>query len=191
MGLRGAHTRRLSRARAVLTRLVSPFFFLRRWQVRVRAVNSKGASDWRTLAFSTKQAPSKSEDGEWAGGNGPGYLWKQSLKTDGLHVIVGPLPVGTKAKQLEVNVMPTHFGVKLNGSGLVGGEFFGSVSAEDVEWELKDISGGGGREMHLMLTKLGKTAGDGKLWEQLIKGDPEVDTSGLKRVEKSIFQGGI
>ena len=30
----------------------------------------------------------------------------QSLKTDGLHVIIGPLPAGTKAKQLEVTVMP-------------------------------------------------------------------------------------
>ena len=160
------------------------------YEVRVRAVNSKGASEWRTLEFSTKQAPTKSDDGEWAGGIGPGYTWMQSLKTDGLHVIIGPLPAGTKAKQLEVTVMPTHFAVNgnfaLNGNIVVSGEFFGQVYPEDFEWELKDIKGGAGREMHILFTKFGKTAGDGALWSQLIKGHPEVDTSGLKRVEKDI-----
>ena len=43
------------------------------YEVRMRAVNSKGASAWVSAAFTTKQLPVKSDDGEWAGGSGDGY----------------------------------------------------------------------------------------------------------------------
>jgi len=157
------------------------------YEARVRAVNSKGASEWRTVEFATKQAPVKSEDGQRAGGYGPGYTWQQNLKDDALHVTIGPLPAGTKAKTLEVTVMPTHITAKRLGAELLSGDFFGNVSSEDVEWELKDVPGGDGtRELHVTLTKTGKTAGTGPFWPQLLKGHPEVDVSGLKRVEKDL-----
>ena len=160
------------------------------YEVRVRAVNSKGASDWRTLCFTTKQQPLKSADGERAGGHGPGYSWSQNLKDDSMSVTIG-LPSGTRAKQLEVAVMPTTLSVRLalpkGDEVLLSGDLFGSVSSEDVEWELQDTPGGGGaRELHLQLTKTGKSAGNGPFWPHLIKGHPEIDVSGLKRMEKDL-----
>ena len=51
-----------------------------------------------------------------------------------------------------------------------------SPSSRSVEWEIKDVIGGGGtRELHIALTKTGKTAGSGPLWPQLLKGHPEID----------------
>jgi len=157
------------------------------YEVRVRAVNTKGASDWREIAFTTKQAPLL-QDNEKAGGVGPGYTWQQSLRDDAVYVTVGPLPAGTRAKQLEVTVMPTTLSIRfIGGEALLSGELFGTVSAEEVEWELRDIPGAKGpRELQLQLAKTGKTAGQGPLWPQLLKAHPEVDVSGLKRVEKDL-----
>ena len=107
------------------------------YEVRVRAVNSKGASEWRDLRFRTKQDPTKSDDGERAGGYGPAgadgrsYTWLQSLKDDSVCVTLGPLPAGTRAKQIAVGVMPTHLTVRLDGADALVGDFFGSVSAEE------------------------------------------------------------
>merc|ERR1719482_1499031 len=72
-------------------------------------------------------------------------------------------------------MMPTHMRVKLDGQLLLAGELFGTVDAEEVEWEL-----------NLQLSKTGKSAGTGPLWPQLCKEHPEVDVSGLKRKEKDI-----
>jgi hypothetical protein len=87
----------------------------------------------------------------------------------------------------QVNVMPTHVTVSRLGEVELSGELFGTVSAEEFEWELKDIPGGGGpRELHLTMTKTGKSAGSGPLWPQLLKKGPEVDMAGVKRVEKDL-----
>lgn len=125
---------------------------------------------------------------------GPGYTWQQSLKDETISVVVGPLPAGTRAKQLSVAVMPTTLKVLLESGGskapLVQGELFDKVDAEDVEWELRDAAEGGkgARELVLQLTKKGgKSIGsNGPLWPQLLTNGPEVDVSGLKRVEKDM-----
>lgn len=164
------------------------------YEVRVRAVNSKGPSEWITHAFATKQAPIKDDGRERAGGVAPGYLWLQSLKDDSLSATFGPLPAGTRAKQLEVSVMPTTIKVKLQGAAapLLDGEFFGTVDSEDVEWELQDAAKAGipgARELVIHLTKTHKQpagVSTPPLWPSLVKGHPEIDVTLLKRVEKSM-----
>lgn len=155
------------------------------YDVRVRAVNSKGASEWRECAFTTKDQPKLSADGERAGGAGPGYTWAQHLKDESLVVTLGALPSSTRGKQLDVKVLPGSLEVRRDGEVLLSGELFAGVKHEDVEWELADASGsGGGRELQISLVKSGKPGGP--FWPHLIKGHPEIDISTLKRKEKDI-----
>ena len=155
------------------------------YDVRVRAVNTKGASEWRECAFTTKDQPVLSADGERAGGAGPGYTWAQHLKDESLLVTLGGLPSSTRGKQLEVKVLPGSLEVRREGSVLLSGELFGGVRHEEVEWELTDASGkSGGRELSISLIKSGKPGGP--FWPHLLKGHPEIDVSTLKRKEKDI-----
>lgn len=168
--------------------LLKPLHDDTQYDVRVRAVNTKGHSEWRSCSFATKQKPVASEDGERSGGSGPGYTWSQHLKDESVVVIVGPLPPSTRAKQLDVKLTPTAVSVKLDGASLLSGELFASVQPDEIEWELKDAPSGGGssggRELHLTLLKGGKPGGP--FWPQLVKGHPEVDVSSLKRKEKDL-----
>lgn len=96
--------------------------------MRVRAVNSKGESDWVSHAFRTKQA---AVDG---GGTGPlvppdsgMYKWKQHTKDDTVTVVI-PVPEGTRGKQVGVHVMPTTLKVTLLSEVILEGTFHGAVS---------------------------------------------------------------
>ena len=80
----------------------------------MRAVNSKGESEWVVVAFRTKQAH------VGGGGSGPGYTWTQHTKDDTLAVTV-PVPEGTRGKQVGVHVMPTTLQVSLLGEVAVEG----------------------------------------------------------------------
>ena len=154
------------------------------YDAKIRAVNSKGASDWIHCSFITKQRPTKSDDGERAGAEGPGYTWQQHLKGESLHVTIGPLPAGTRAKMLDVKVAPTTLRIALNGTVLVEGDFFAPVASDDTEWELGDKADSKERELLLTLLKAGEKGGP--FWPSLLKGHPEMDVSGLKRKEKDL-----
>jgi len=145
------------------------------YEARVRAVNSRGASDWVTVGFHTKQT---AVDG---GGSGPGYTWKQHTKDDTLTLVV-PVPAGTRGKQVGVHVMPTTLKLTLNDEPLVEGGLFGTVKSSDIEWEMVE-EGGGGKQVVLTLAKTEK---DKPFWPQLISGHPEVDVRGLKRDPKEL-----
>merc|ERR1711907_629108 len=90
----------------------------------------------------------------------------------------------------------TKISAKMTGEAepLLSGDLFGTVSSEEAEWEIKDIPKAslgegvpnGSRELLIVLTKTGKSAGQGPLWPHLIRSDPEVDLAGVKRVEKDI-----
>ena len=174
--------------------LLKPLVAGTEYDARVRALNTRGHSEWREYAFATKDQPVLSADGERAGGVGPGYTWAQHLKDESIVLTVGPLPASTRGKQLDVKVLPTTLEVRHNDVAVVSGELFGSVQPEEVEWELADASraGSGGkagsdgaaRELHITLLKGGKPGGP--FWPQLIKGHPEIDISTLKRKEKDL-----
>ena len=156
------------------------------YDCRVRAGNTKGHSEWRECAFTTKQLPVFTEEGMRAGGVGPGYRWAQHLKDESLLVHVGPLPAGTRAKQLEVKALPSSLRVALSGNStpLLSGELHAPITADEMEWELVDLAGSSERELQLSLTKAGKPGGP--LWPCLLKDGPEIDTARLKRKEKDL-----
>ena len=168
------------------------------YEVRVRATNSKGSSDWKTASFVTKQKPllvdaaANSGVGGMAGGSGPGYKWMQSLKDQGLHVTIGPLPAHTKARHIDVSFRPGRLAVSAFGQSLLDGELHAAIQPDECSWELKDEPGDGtGRELHVQMLKFvdlaSKKGGDKEpLWPMLVKGHPEVDTSTVKREDKSI-----
>jgi hypothetical protein len=144
-----------------------------------------GESPWRHCTFTTKQLPIKSAGGERAGGEGAGYQWAQHLKDESILVTVGPLPAGTRAKQLDVKVMPTSVRIALADQELLAGDFFAPISPSETEWELQDCEAGG-RELHLTIVKAGTPGQTGPLWASLLKGHLEIDVSGLKRKEKDL-----
>ncbi|KAL3896849.1 MAG: hypothetical protein SGPRY_013180 [Prymnesium sp.] len=96
------------------------------YEARVRAVNSKGESDWISHAFRTKQAAVE------GGGTGPlapeseVYQWKQHTKDETLTVLV-PVPAETRGKQLAVHVMPTTLRITLCSDVLLEGTFHAPV----------------------------------------------------------------
>lgn len=141
------------------------------YEARVRAVNSKGASDWVGTSFRTKQKPVISEDEDWAGGVGPKYTWGNHRKLNTLQLLV-PLPAGTRAKQLKVHVRPTALSVSMGATELMNGEFYANVSPDETDWELRDAADGA-RELVMVFVKADKKS-DAPFWPQLLKSTPEV-----------------
>ena len=150
---------------------------------RVRARNSAGASPWVEHAFRTKQKP------VGHGGVGAGYSWDQSDKSGELKLRFA-LPAGTRAKQLSVAPKPTSLAVKLDGSSLLEGELFGAIEPDETEWELTAAEGGGdGKVLALTLFKrAGTRSRDGPFWPCVVKGEPEIDVTGLKRHQKTMSE---
>jgi len=165
--------------------VLAPLHHSTQYEARVRAVNSKGASEWRSVGFTTKQKPTLIDDGTRALARGDGYTWAQHLKDESIVVSIGPLPSSTRAKQLEVKVMPTSLRVARMGTILVSGDFYAPVESEETEWELRDSSADGeARELTLTLVKAGKKGGP--FWPSLLRSELELDVSSLKRVEKDL-----
>ena len=158
------------------------------YEVRVRAHNSKGRSEWCVARFHSKQQPNGG-----GGGSGPGYSWAQGGKKGEEVTVHVALPAGTRAKQLSVTVMPTNLSITLQPSAggdpqlLLAGELFAAVRADDIEWELVEVGGeaggeaggpGGGKQLKLLLLKKDL---QGPFWACLVRGHPEVETNAMKK----------
>jgi len=144
------------------------------YEARVRAVNSKGASEWATVSFHTKQ------EAKEGGGSGPGYYWKQGIKEENVTILI-PVPPDTRAKQLEVAIQPTRLRIALLGKPLIEGKLFDTVKSDDVEWELGDVSGK--KTLSVVLLKAEK---EKPFWPNVVVGHPEVDVKPLKRKQKDL-----
>ena len=76
---------------------------------------------------------------------------------------------------------------------LLEGELFAAVRADEVEWEVVDAEAGaggeaggaGGKQLKLSLLK---KEPQGPFWPCLVRGHPEVETSGMKREPMSTEQ---
>merc|ERR1719291_1155397 len=149
--------------------------------MRVRAVNSKGQSEWCEGRFRTKQVAVGN------GGSGPGYVWSQSTDDDCDLLVKVPVPQGTRARQLKVVVKKESLDISLNGQAVVVGQLFNTVKPDDVEWELID-----GCELQITLLKdFTGSASPVYIWPCLLRGHPQVDVSGIKRKGgDSSFAGG-
>ena len=92
----------------------------------------------------------------------------------------------------EGSVAPTRtsLAVKLDGSSLLEGELFGAIEPDETEWELTAAEGGGdGKVLALTLFKrAGTRSRDGCSGRRVVKGEPEIDVTGLKRHQKSMSE---
>mmetsp|Transcript_23846 Transcript_23846/g.39426 ORF Transcript_23846/g.39426 Transcript_23846/m.39426 type:complete len:360 (+) Transcript_23846:51-1130(+) len=138
--------------------------------VRVRAGNAKGRSGWAVNHFRTKQVP---VDG---GGCGPNYKWTQASSGKGELTLKVPLPPGTRARQISVKVKRAHIEILLDGHALIVGALFGSVQADETEWEVSEQ-----KELQVTLFKDKEGSLPIDFWPCVVLGHPEIEVSGLKK----------
>ena len=129
--------------------------------IRVRCVNSAGASAWIEVDVSTCQVPincggtgplsggggGRGGDGDEGTGDGDGdgdrmrrYTWDQTPT----HVeICIPAPATLTPKQVKVKVKPRHIEVLMDGKAVFAGKLPKEVLCQedgDFEWELRDAT---------------------------------------------------
>ena len=98
------------------------------------------------------------------------YRWVQSLQD--LQVCI-PVPAGTKAKHLVIDIKKTKLVAKIGGKEpILDGELWASVKMEDCFWSVEDDAESGGRLVTITLTKDNQM----EWWRCVIKGEPEINT---------------
>lgn len=100
------------------------------------------------------------------GGATDRYVWTQQLAEVAINV---PVPVGTRSRDLSVDIGKKRLRVALKGGAtLVEGELYKPIKVDDSFWTLED-----GREVVISLQKENGM----EWWKCAIAGDPEIDTS--------------
>jgi len=98
------------------------------------------------------------------------YRWVQSLQD--LQVMV-PVPKGTKAKQLVIDIKKTKLLCKIGGqTPILEGDLFADVKTEDCFWSVEDDAESGGRLVSVTLTKMNQM----EWWKCVVKGELEINT---------------
>eukprot|EP00668_Euglena_longa_P000447 GGOE01000569.1.p1 GENE.GGOE01000569.1~~GGOE01000569.1.p1 ORF type:complete len:327 (-),score=90.27 GGOE01000569.1:323-1264(-) len=125
----------------------------------------------------TKDAPPKQEaekdEGEEGkgskpnagnGGDGPGYVWSQTLQDLEIRI---PIGMKVKSRDLDVSIQATKLKVGLKRADpIVDGELFAKVKVEDVFWTVED-----GDTVVVHLTKCNQM----EWWKSVIKGHVEIN----------------
>jgi len=123
------------------------------------------------------EAPAAEDSGEGTGlvplhnGYDHGtYRWTQSLQDLAVYV---PVPAGTKAKQLVIDIKKQHLTVQVAGKeAVLKGEMPQTVKVEDCFWSIEDDPKGAGRLVSITLTKMNQM----EWWKHVLKGEPEINT---------------
>lgn len=123
------------------------------------------------------EAPAADDNGEGTGilpvQNGAvhdKYRWTQTLQD--LYVYV-PVPAGTRAKHLVIEIKKTALKVKVGGQdAILEGELFGAVKMEDCFWSVEDDRTTGGRLISITMQKVNQM----EWWKCVVKGEPEINT---------------
>jgi len=99
------------------------------------------------------------------GGRTDRYVWTQQLAELTVNV---PVPAGTKAKMLNVDISNRHLRVSIKGQAapIVDGELHKRVIVDDSMWTLED------NEVVISLQKENKM----EWWKCVLVGDPEINT---------------
>merc|ERR1740133_22594 len=102
------------------------------------------------------------------GGKTDKYVWGQTLQE-----VTIPVPVGTRSRELQVEIKPTTLLVKLKkGETFIGpGELHAKSDSEDATWTIEDDSDLG-KVCVIYLPKLDKMS----WWSCVMKGGKEIDT---------------
>ncbi|GJP78328.1 hypothetical protein CLOP_g8648 [Closterium sp. NIES-67] len=83
-----------------------------------------------------------------------------------------PLPAGTKARGVTVDIKKTKLLAGLKGqTPVLEGELWAPVKVDDCIWSIED-NPGGGRTLSILLTKVNHM----EWWSAVVRGEPEIDT---------------
>lgn len=143
---------------------------------------AKAKKEAKTEAKVSPAPEKKSEDGDDKeeeedetpppkdnGGKTDRYTWGQTLQEVTVTI---PVPTGTRAKQLIVEIEPDTLRVQLKGGAVLAeGEFHKTSDSEDATWTLEDDMEVG-KVLVLYIPKLDKVS----WWTCILKGDPEINT---------------
>jgi len=99
------------------------------------------------------------------------YRWTQTLQDLNVYV---PVPAGTRAKHLVIDIKKASLKVKIGGheTAVLDGELFGAVKMEDCFWSVEDDPTSGGRLVSMTLQKVNQM----EWWKSVVKGEPEINT---------------
>jgi len=108
------------------------------------------------------------------GGKTDKYTWTQTLEE--LHMYI-PVPKGTRAKDMKIDIETTKCYVGLKGQpAIIDGEFSERIKADDSIWTIEDDDQGG-KVAHLAIQKW---SGQWHWWDCAIKGDAKIDTQKIE-----------
>ncbi len=119
----------------------------------------------------TKEGEGEEEEGSGNGPPGNGgatdrYVWAQQLAEVAITV---PVPVGTRSRDLVVDIGKKRLRVGLKGQPpIIDGELHKTVKVDDSFWTLED-----GKEVVVSLQKENGM----EWWKCAVAGDPEIDTA--------------
>jgi len=122
-----------------------------------------------------KEGEGEEDEGKGAipvdnGGTCDNYRWTQTLQD--LQVVV-PVPKGTKAKFIDVQILKKKLKVGVKGSAaLIDGELHQSIKIEDSTWSVEDNATDDNRLITVTLTKVNQM----EWWKSVVVGDPEINT---------------
>jgi len=114
---------------------------------------------------SAEEEEDKSPPPEGNGGTTDKYKWTQTLQELS---VTFTLPIGTKAKMIDIDIKNTKLKVGIKGEPpIVDGTFHKSIICEDSFWTIEDS-----RYLVLSLQKQNKM----EWWKCVLVGDPEINT---------------
>jgi hypothetical protein len=114
------------------------------------------------------------------GGSTTRYVWTQTLEESVIHI---PVPEGTRAKDLDVEITPSSLSIKLkddksSGSDTnfdpISGALFARVKPSECTWTMETNSSNNESTTTILITldKVQKT-----WWSTILSGDPEIDNT--------------
>ncbi|CAI5461001.1 unnamed protein product [Closterium sp. Yama58-4] len=143
--------------------------------------SARGKDGASAMEISDGEAKEMEEDGDEPVASGklkpsPGngadlgrYSFTQTLGELNLAI---PLPAGTKARGVAVEIKKTKLVAGLKGQPpVLEGELWAPVKVDDCIWSIED-NPGGGRTLSILLTKVNRM----EWWSAVVRGEPEIDT---------------
>ena len=98
------------------------------------------------------------------------YRWTQTLQDLNVYI---PVPAGTKAKHLSIEIKKKGLSAKVQGQeSVLDGELPATVKLEDCFWSVEDDAATGGRLVNITLTKMNQM----EWWKHVLLGEPEINT---------------
>mmetsp|Transcript_39499 Transcript_39499/g.65505 ORF Transcript_39499/g.65505 Transcript_39499/m.65505 type:complete len:324 (+) Transcript_39499:71-1042(+) len=158
-------------------------------ETRIEELSEEEAEKAKASASAAPAAaPASSDDVKPEGGDGEGeeegkgatpinnggvcdnYRWTQTLQD--LQVIV-PVPKGTKAKFIDVQMLKKKLKVQVKGmSPIIDGELHQAIKMEDSTWSVEDNPKEDNRLVTLSMSKVNQM----EWWKCVVVGDPEINT---------------